>query len=196
MKCRYKQDIHSNIGGGGHCQKVKGRLGIPQSGENPRGDIIKEYKGQAPHIDIQIHHGIGKNFRRCPDQPKQWAASQNPSKHQRPAEDGAEDAGGGYGGFQPAVVPGAEELRDDDGTAHIAAEGKGNEDQGDFIAVTHGCQGVLSDELTGHQTVRNVVKLLKNDAAEQGKAEPPQYGFRFSYCQIFIHKIIPPMDAN
>ena len=45
-----------------------------------------------------------------------------------------------------------------------------------------------ADELAGHQTVRNVVQLLKDHAAEHGQAEFPQHGGRMAHRQILIHK--------
>lgn len=43
------------------------------------------------------------------------------------------------------------------------------------VAVAHRSQCVLTDELACYQTIRDVVQLLENDAAEHGQTELPQY---------------------
>ena len=80
-------------------------------------------------------------------------------------------------------------LGDNHGTADVAAESKGNKDQGDLIAVAHGGQRLFADEFAGYQRVGDIVKLLKDNASEQGKAESPQHCFRFAFCQVFVHQI-------
>ena len=78
-------------------------------------------------------------------------------------------------------------MGDDDGTSHIAAESKGDEDQGDIIAVSHGGQGIFSDKPAGHEGVGNVIELLEEDASEHGKAEGPEHFLRVAFGQVFIH---------
>ena len=67
-----------------------------------------------------------------------------------------------------------------------SSECKSNEDQRDLIAVSHSRQCVLANEFACHQTVCDVVKLLKNDAAKQRQAEFPQNGTGLSDGQILI----------
>ena len=43
-----------------------------------------------------------------------------------------------------------------------------------IVAVAHGGQRVLADELACHKAVGDVIKLLEDDAAEHGQAELPQ----------------------
>ena len=69
-------------------------------------------------------------------------------------------------------------------------KGKGDENQGDLIAVAHGGQGVLTDEFAGDQAVGDVVELLEDDAAEERQAELPEHGFGLPGCQIFVHIIL------
>ena len=59
------------------------------------------------------------------------------------------------------------------GAGHIAAKAEGQIDQRDLIAVSHGSQSVFADKAPGHQTVGNVVQLLKNNAGKHGQAETP-----------------------
>ena len=63
------------------------------------------------------------------------------------------------------------------------------ENQRDLIAVAHGGQSVLTDELSGYQAVRNIIELLENDASKQREAEPAQYCVRLPNRQIFVHRV-------
>lgn len=89
----------------------------------------------------------------------------------------------------PARKPSStEKLGDDDRAAHIAAEGKGNKNQSDFITIAHGGQRVFADKFSCHKAVRYIVELLENNTAKKRKTELPQYSLGFSNGQIFVHK--------
>ena len=88
---------------------------------------------------------------------QQRSASQNTDNHQDCAEDCAEQAGGCHGAFELSVVPCAIQLGDNDRTAHVAAKGKGDKDQGDLVAVSHSSQSCFSDIFSCHKTVGNIV---------------------------------------
>ena len=77
----------------------------------------------------------------------------------------------------------------------VAAEGKGDENQGDLIAVAHGGQGILAYEFAGDKAVSQVVQLLEDDAAEKGQTEFPKNRFRAAYGQVLIHGTSPPASA-
>ena len=182
-----EQDVHGDVGGGGNRQEEKGRPGVPQGGENAGGDVVEKDKGQAPDIDIQIELGPGKGRLRRADEAQQPAAAQHSGQHQRGAEEGAGNAGGGYRRFHLPVLPGPEELGDHHGAAHVAAEGESQEDQRHLIAVAHGGQGLLADEFSSHQAVGDVVELLEENAAKQREAEPPKDGLRPPHGQVSVH---------
>ena len=90
-------------------------------------------------------------------------------------------------GFHVIVFLGTKVARHDDRAANVAAECKGNEDQGDLVAVAHSGQGVFTDQLARHKAVGNVVELLEQDAAEHGQAELPQHLGRGANGQVFVH---------
>ena len=182
-----KENIHRYIGRGGDRQEEEGGLAVSQCGEDAGGEVIEEYKGQAPYIDIQVQGRVCKDLLRGIDQLQQSAAAQDAHQHQHGAGDTAGDHGGGNGGFHIPVLPRAKKLGDQHRAADVAAKGEGDEDQGDLIAVAHSRQGILSDELTGHPAVRNIIQLLEHNAAEQRQTEFPEDGGRLSYSQIVVH---------
>lgn len=168
-----KEDIHRDVGSGGGRQEEERGPGVSQGGEYAGGDVVEKDEGQAPDVDIQVELGGGEGPLRGVDEPEQPAAAKDASQHQRPAEDGAGDAGGGHRRFHLPVLPGPEELGDHHGAAHVAPEGESQENQRHLVAVAHGGQGFLADELPGHQAVGDVVELLENDASKQRKTEFP-----------------------
>ena len=171
---RDKQNVHGDVAQGGHRQEDKGRPAVSQGGENARGNVIEKYEGQTPDVDIQIQRRVGEHFLRGVDQRQQAVAAENAHQHQQQANHAAGQRGGGHGGLYIAIFPRAEQLGYQHGAADVAAEGEGNEDQGDLIAVAHGGEGILPDKFPRHPAVGNVVKLLKHDAAEQGQTEFPE----------------------
>lgn len=110
LKSFHKQDIHGDVGCGGYRQKIKRSFGIAQCGKDAGCDIVKEHKGQPPYINIQVQFRVRKDFRGRPDQMQQRTAPQNADEHQNTAQNGAENAGCGHGGFQPAVILCTEKL--------------------------------------------------------------------------------------
>ena len=100
------------------------------------------------------------------------------------------------GGFHVGDLFGAEQLGHDDGASDVAAEGEGQKDQSDLIAVAHSGQGVFAHELACHQTVRDVIELLEHDAAEQRQAELPENGLGVAHRQIFFHDYISCCSAG
>ena len=186
-----KQDIHGDVAQRGYRQKHEGGLAVSQRGENTRRQIVEKHKGQAPDVDVQIQGRIREHFLRRVDEPQKAVAAEDPHQHQQQAHRTAGQHGGGHRGLHAAVFLRAKELRDQHGAADVAAKGKGNENQGDLIAVAHGGQGVLSDEFAGHPAVGNVVQLLEHNAAEERQAEFPQHGGRISDGQILIHAAPP-----
>ena len=83
-----------------------------------------------------------------------------------------------HGGLELTVFLRAEEAGDDDGAADIAAEGERDEDQRDLVAVAHGRERALADQLPRDQTVRDIRELLEYDACESLQAEPPKHALR------------------
>ena len=104
---------------------------------------------------------------------QQRRTAKNPRRHQYPAEDGAENTCSCHRSFKPGIFLCAKQLRYNNGAAHIAAKCKSDKYQSDLIAVPNRCQRVFADKLSRHQTVRNIVKLLKNNAAKQRKTKLP-----------------------
>ena len=101
------------------------------------------------------------------------------------------------GGLHVAVLAGAEQLGNKDGTADVASEGERDKDQRNLVAVADCRQRFVVDELPGDKAVGNIVQLLKDDTAEQRQAEFPQYRAGFSGGQILIHDgYIPLFSLN
>ena len=86
----------------------------------------------------------------------------------------------------------SEQLRREDGTADVAAERKGDENQRDFIAVADGRQRVIADEFSGDEAVGDIIELLEDDAAEKRQTEPAQHALRPADGQVSIHRCEPP----
>ena len=126
------------------------------------------------------------------DEAEQTVGAEHPDEHQKDADGAAGDEGRIDGGFQVFVLLRPEEERRDDGAGDVAAEGEGDEDQRDLIAVADGGQRILADEFAGDKAVGNVVELLEEDAAEQGQAELPEHLLGLAGRQILIHGPHPP----
>ena len=116
------------------------------------------------------------------DQLQQGIASQDADHHQHAAQRCAADHSSINGRLHLAILLGAKQLRNDHRAANVASKRKRDEDQRDLIAVSDRSQGIFADKLTGHQTVRDVIELLKNDAAKQGNTKFPENGLWFSHC--------------
>ena len=127
------------------------------------------------------------------DHLQEAAAEQTADQHQHSADHAAGDHGGGDGSLHFPVSFGAEEHGYDDRASDIAAKGKRDKDQCDLIAVADGREGVLADELTGDKTVRDVIELLEDNAAEKGQAELPENDLWFSVCKIFVQNSNTPL---
>ena len=189
IKGRHEQYIHADIRQGRYRQKNKGCLAVPQRGENAGGNVIEEHKGQSPDIDVQIQLGICKYLFRCVDELQKRVAAQKSNQHQAQAHSSAGDHGRINGCFHSAIILCAKQLGNDNRAADVAAKSKRDKDQRDLVAVAHRRQGVLADKLARHPAVRNVIKLLEDNAAKQGQAELPQHCAGFSYGQVLVHKI-------
>ena len=187
VKGRHKQDVHPDVGCGGQGQEEEGRPGVPQGREDAGGNVVEKEEGQSPQVDVQIQPGGLHHLLRRPDQLQEGPAAQKAPRHQRQAQGSGGDEGGGHGGLHLPVGPAAEELGHHHRAADVAAKGEGDEQHGDLIAVAHRRQGALPNEFSRHQAVRDVVELLKDDAAEQGQAEPAQHRPRIAHRQIPIH---------
>ena len=192
MKARHEQHVHADVGQGRDRKEAEGRLGIAQRGEDALGDVVEEHEGQTQRVHVQIQRGIVEDFRRRADELQQRVAAENADEHQDQAGHGAGDHARVHGGLHLAVALRAEILGHHHRAADVAAEGEGDEDQRDLIAVAHRRQRVFADELARHQTVRDVVQLLEHDAAEQRHAEPPEHALRLSHRQIPVH-LYPPL---
>ena len=164
-KHRDKDHIHDDIGGGGKRKKEKRCSGIAKAGKNARGNVIEHHKGKADDINAQIQKRIGKNGFRGADHLQQKAA--------REAQDPRGNGRGRNRGVYVFKFLGAEIIAYQNGAGHIAAKAEGQIDQRDLIAVSHGSQSVFADKAPGHQTVGNVVQLLKNNAGKHGQAKTP-----------------------
>ena len=175
LETGHEQDVHADVGQGRDGQEVEGGLAVAQRGEDAGGDVVEEHEGQAQHVDVQIQRGICQNFVRGVDELQQAVAAHQTNEHQHGAQHGGTDQRGVDRGLHLVVVLRAEVAGHDDRAADIAAEGEGDEDQGDLVAVAHGGQRVLADELACHKAVGDVIQLLEDDAAEHGQAELPQY---------------------
>ena len=188
----HEEDVDQDIGRGGQGQEEEGRPGVPQGREDACGDIVKEQEGQPPDIDVQVQGGIRHDLRLGLHQPQQCVAGGEAPKHQRGAEDAAGNQRRIDRGFHGPVVLRPEELGYDDRASDIAAEGKGDKDEGDVVAVPHRRQCPLADKLPCYQRIRYVVKLLEHDAAEHGQAECPQHLPGLPLCQILVHDFTLP----
>ena len=108
------------------------------------------------------------------DEPQHRAAAGNADHHQRRTDHAAGDQRCCDGALEVFIFLRAEELRGQNRAADVAAEGEGDEDQRDLVAVADGGEGVVADEFARDEAVGDVIKLLENDAAEQRQAELPQ----------------------
>ena len=190
MKSCHKPDVHGNIAAGGHGQKQEGRPGISQCGEDPVGDIVEEYKRKTPDVNPQIEGGIGEQDLRRLDHGQETSAEEEADQHQDGTDHAARDHGGGDGRLHFLKSFGAKKHRDENGAADIAAKGERDEDECNFIAVADCREGILADEFAGDETVRNIIKLLKENASEKRQAELPENGLWFPASQIFVQNIV------
>ena len=171
----HEQDVHADVGQRRDGQEVERRLAVTQRREDAGGNVVEEHERQAQNVDVQIQGRVRQDFLRGVDELQQAAAAQQAEHHQRCTQHCRADEGRVHRGFHVIVFLGTKVARHDDRAANVAAECKGNEDQGDLVAVAHGSQGVFADELACHQAVGNVVQLLEDNAAEHGQAELPQH---------------------
>jgi hypothetical protein len=116
------------------------------------------------------------------DQRKQRVTSEYPRQHQSKAQHSTGNTCCVNSSLHVTILPCSKQLGHNYGASDIAAKGKRDENQRNFIAVAHGSKGILADESTGYPAVRNVVKLLKNNASEHWQAEAPQYRGGFPTC--------------
>ena len=170
-----EQDVHADVGQRRDCKEVEGGLAVAKGREDAGGNVVEEHEGQAQNVDIQIQRGICKDLLRGVDELQQGVAAQQTNAHQHGAQHGRADEGGVDRGLHLTVFLCAKVAGHDDRAANVAAKGKGDEDQSDLVAVAHRSQRIFTDELARHQTIRDVVQLLENDAAEHGQTELPQY---------------------
>ena len=175
LETGYEQDIHADVGQRRDRKEVEGGLAVAKGREDAGGNVVEEHEGQTQNVDVQIQCRICKDLLRGVDELQQGVAAKQANGHQHRAQHRRADKGGVDRGLHLTVFFCAEVAGHDDRAADVAAKGKGDEDQGDLVAVAHRSQRVFTDELARHQTVGDVVQLLENDAAEHGQTELPQY---------------------
>ena len=78
-----------------------------------------------------------------------------------------------------------------DADKEVAAEGKSRIDERDLGCVADGGKRVFPEEFSRYQAVGDVVELLKEYAAEQGKGIEPENFVGISGRQIFVHGTPP-----
>ena len=122
---------------------------------------------------------------------QQPVAKDHADRHQNCADNRAGDQRCVNCGFEIFVPLCAEQLCRQNRATDVATERERNEDQRNFITVSNRSQRIVADEFARDKAVGNVIKLLKDDAAEQGKAKPAQDAFRFSDRQILVHLPLP-----
>ncbi len=174
FECGDKQDIHKNVRRRGNGQKDERSLGIAQSGEYAGCDVVEEHKGKTQKIDVEVELRICHNVVRGVDEAKQRSCAEETCQHQTATDNAAGDEGGVNGSFQLLELLGSKQLGHDDRAANVGAEGNGNKDEGQLVAVAHGSQSIFADEFACHQTVSNVIELLKNNTCKEGQTELPQ----------------------
>ena len=189
---RDEQNIDCNIGGRRAGEENKRRFGVAQRGENAGCDVVEEHKRKPVDVYIQIQLRVGKNFFRRFDEPKQTVAAERADEHQDRADHAAGNERRVDRRFEVIVLLRAKKQRRQNRTRDVAAEGKGDEDQRNFVAVADGGKGVVTDEFPRHEAVGDIIKLLEDDAAEQWQAELPEDFFRLAGRQILIHGASPP----
>lgn len=156
--------LFSMSGKGGGFRSSPADRGIEHDGEHHRDrpadrprnpdagrHVIQEHGGQA--VNVQIELGVREHRLGRVDCLKQLVAEQNADAHQRRAGHATCDQRGQNAGLHLAVLPRAEKLRRQDGRADVAAEGKGDENERDLIAVANGGKGVVADELAGNKSL-------------------------------------------
>ena len=187
LETGHEQNVHADVGQGRDGQEVEGGLAVAQRGEDAGGDVVEEHEGQAQHVDVQIQRGICQNFVRGVDELQQAVAAHQTNEHQHGAQHGGTDQRGVDRGLHLVVVLRAEVAGHDDRAADVAAEGEGDEDQGDLVAVAHGSQRVLADELACHKAVGDVIQLLQQIPRDHRQRKQHKALCDISLCQIPVH---------
>ena len=184
---RDEQDICPDIGQRRAGKKDERCPGVAQRRENARRNIIEKDERKTEHVNAQIEPRVRKDVFRRVDERKKRRAEPKADGHQHRARGRAQHHRRRNRRFHIAVFPCTEQLRHNDRAANVAAEGEGDEDERDLIAVADGGERFLADEFSGNKAVRQIVKLLKNNTSEQRHAVLPQHPLRFSDRQIPIH---------
>ena len=192
LERRDEQNIHRDVGRGRAGEEDKWRFRIAQRRENARCHIVEKHKRQTVDVNVEIQLGVGKDLVRRFDEPQQPACQQHADQHQDHTDHRTGDERRIDRRFHVAILLCAEIPRREHGARNVAAKGERDEDQRDLIAVAHGGESVVADKFAGDEAVGDVIKLLKNDAAEQRQAEFPENFFRFAGREILIHGLHPP----
>ena len=104
---------------------------------------------------------------------EQKSAEQDPKGHENRTQDPAGDNCRCDSRLHLGILFCSEIPGHDNRTSDVAAEGKSQKNQRDFITVSDRRQRIFTDKPTGHKTVSDVIKLLKYNASEQRQAELP-----------------------
>ena len=186
-KGRREQNVHTDVCKRRTHQKKKRRSGIPQRGKDPGRHVIIEHERQAQNINIQVKLRRFKDFLRRVNQPQKLCAKRQAARHQEQTEYAAGNERRTDRGFHIPKPLGPKQLRHGNGTADVTAKRKRNKDQRDLVTVPNRGKRLLTHELSRHKAVRNVIKLLKNNASEQWNAKFPQHSIRIANGQISVH---------
>ena len=189
---RNKQNIDRDIRRGRAGKKDKRRFGVAQRGENAGRDIVEEHERKPVDVNIEVELRVREDFFRRLNEPQKRITAERSHEHQHRADHAARNERRIDRRLEVIVLLRAEKQRRQNRTRDVAAEGKGDEDQRNFVAVADGGKGVVTDEFPRHEAVGDIIKLLEDDAAEQWQAELPEDFFRLAGRQILIHGASPP----
>ena len=107
----------------------KNGFAAQKSGDN----IVEKQKRKTENVNAQIQRRLGKNVVRCADEPHERVVEKHADSRQQNRKENRRPHRSGDGGFHFSVFLGAEQPRNDHGTADVAFASDGNEDHGDGI---------------------------------------------------------------
>ena len=181
--CNQKQ-IQQDIPHRGADEKIQGRSGIPQGGEDAGADVVKEKEGQPSGVDAQIGAGVGEDVSGGVEPLQQEPAEGEARPGEQETESQAGKEGGCDGGFELAEPPPSEELGNDHGAANIAAHRHSHKEHGNGVGGPYSGESPLAHKASGNHAVRNVVNLLEHDAHQHGKGKRRQGFGDVPLCHI------------
>ena len=126
---------------------------------------------------------------------KQTVAAERAHEHQHRADHAAGNERRVDRRLEVIILLRAEKQRRQNRTRDVAAEGKGDENERNFVAVADGGEGVVADEFAGTKLSGDVIELLENDAASSGRQNCQSLlGLPLSDPSFFFFSRLPSLE--